>query len=521
MILKMSILTVENVNHDFGGRKILENASFRLLKGEHVGLVGANGEGKSTFLNIITGKIMPDEGRVEWCSRITTGYLDQHTVLTKGKTIRDTLRDAFKHMFDLEKEMFEIYEKIADASESDINLMMEDVGEIQSELEHSGFYTLDAKIEEVANGLGLGEIGLDTDVSQLSGGQRSKVLLTKLLLENPMILILDEPTNFLDENHIKWLKNFLRNYDNSFILVSHDISFLNDVVNIVYHVENAVLTRYTGNYDQFIQMYELKKQQTQIAYDKQQKEIEKLEDFVARNKARAATANLAKSRQKKLDKMDIIELGRERIKPVFKFKEARAAGRVVFQANSLVIGYNEPLTRPLDLILERGQKIAIKGVNGLGKTTLLKTILGLIKPVSGNVTLDDYIFPGYFEQESGRSSNTALEEIWNDFPGMNNAEVRSALAKCGLTTQHIQSQMMVLSGGESAKVRLCKLMLKEVNWLVLDEPTNHLDVDAKEELKKAIREFKGTVVLVCHEPEFYEDWITDVWNVENWTTKIV
>jgi ATPase subunit of ABC transporter with duplicated ATPase domains len=513
----MSILNVENVTHGFGARRILENASFRLLKGEHVGLVGANGEGKSTFLNIITGRLSPDEGKVEWCNRITTGYLDQLTVLTKGKTIREVLREAFQHMFDLEQEMLSIYESMAIATEEEIARKMEDVGDIQSELEHSGFYMLDAKIEEVANGLGLGEIGLDRDVTDLSGGQRSKVLLTKLLLENPMILILDEPTNFLDENHIYWLKNFLKNYENSFILVSHDIPFLNEVVNVVYHVENAILTRYAGNYDQFRQMYELKKQQNQIAYDKQQKEIERLEDFVARNKARAATATLARSRQKMLDKMDILEKDRERVKPVFKFKEARAPGRFLFQTRGLVIGYDRPLTKPLDLTLERGQKVAVKGVNGLGKTTLLKTLLGILEPVSGEVLLDDYLFPGYFEQEADRSDNTALEEIWNEYPGMSNAEVRGALAKCGLTTEHITSLMMVLSGGENAKVRLCKLMLREANWLVLDEPTNHLDADAKEELKRALKEFKGTVLLVSHEPEFYEDWITDVWNAESWT----
>lgn len=518
----MSILNVENVNHGFGARKILENASFRLLKGEHVGLVGANGEGKSTFLNIIMGKQMPDEGKVEWCNRITTGYLDQHTILTKGKTIREVLQEAFKHMFDLEQEMLQIYDKMADCPEKDISIMMEDVGEIQSELEHSGFYMLDVKIEEVANGLGLGEIGLDKDVSNLSGGQRSKVLLTKLLLENPMILILDEPTNFLDESHIYWLKNFLSNYENRFILVSHDIPFLNDVVNVVYHVENAILTRYSGNYEQFQQMYQLKKQQNQQAYEKQQKEIERLEDFVARNKARAATATLARSRQKMLDKMDIIEKTREKIKPTFKFREARAPGRVLFQTEDLVIGYNDPLTCPLDITLERGKKLAIKGVNGLGKTTLLKTLIGIIKPVSGNVKLDDYLILGYFEQEAERSyDRTALEEVWHEFPGMSNAEVRSALAKCGLTTEHITSQMAVLSGGENAKVRLCKLMMRESNCLVLDEPSNHLDVAAKEELKRALQEFKGSIILVSHEPEFYENWVTDIWNVENWTTKIV
>lgn len=518
----MSILNVENVNHGFGARKILEDASFRLLKGEHVGLVGANGEGKSTFLDIITGKLMPDEGKIEWCSRITTGYLDQHTAMTKGKTIREVLREAFQHMFDLEQEMLQIYEKMSDVSDSEIAAMMEDVGEIQSTLEHTGFYIIDAKIEEVANGLGLGEIGLDRDVADLSGGQRAKVLLTKLLLQNPMILILDEPTNFLDVNHIQWLKNFLKNYENSFILVSHDIPFLNDVVNVVYHVENAILTRYTGNYDQFEQMYQLKKAQNQQAYEKQQKEVERLEDFIARNKARAATANLAKSRQKKLDKMDIIEKTREKIKPIFKFKEARTPGRYVFQSNDLVLGYGEPLTRPLNLQLERGKKIAIKGVNGLGKSTLLKTLLGIQKPVSGEVKLDEYLIPGYFEQESSRyNTNTALEEVWKEFPGMNNGEVRAILARCGLTNEHITSQMMVLSGGENAKVRLCILMQRDVNLLVMDEPTNHLDVDAKEELKKALQEFKGTIVLVSHEPDFYEDWVTEVWNVEEWTTKIV
>lgn len=518
----MSILTVENVSHGFGARKILENASFRLLKGEHVGLIGANGEGKSTFLNIITGKLMPDEGKIEWCNRITTGYLDQHTILTKGKSIRDVLREAFQHMFDLEQEMQSIYERMATASETELEQMMEDVGEIQSTLEHNGFYMIDAKIEEVANGLGLGEIGLDREVTELSGGQRAKVLLTKLLLESPMILIMDEPTNFLDVDHINWLKNYLKNYENAFILVSHDIPFLNDVVNVIYHVENTILTRYTGSYDEFLQMYELKKIQNQKAYEKQQKEIDKLEDFVARNKARAATANLAKSRQKKLDKMELIERDRVKLKPTFKFKEARTPGKFIIQTDDLVIGYDDPLTRPLKLVLERGQKIAIKGVNGLGKTTLLKTLLGIQKPFSGRVKLDEWAVPGYFEQESGRyNSNTALEEVWNEFPSLGNAGVRGALAACGLTKEHIMTQMMVLSGGENAKVRLCKLMLKDVNLLVLDEPTNHLDVDAKAELEKALREFKGTVVLVSHEPEFYEGWVTDIWNVEDWTTKIV
>ncbi len=517
----MSILNVENVTHGFGARQILNNASFRLLKGEHVGLVGANGEGKSTFLNIITGKLMPDEGTVEWCRHITTGYLDQYSTLTKGKTIREVLREAFSHLETLEAEMIAIYDKMADLSEDEMNEAMEDVGEIQNILDYSGYYTIDARISEYANGLGLGEIGLDRDVSELSGGQRAKVLLAKVLLENPMILILDEPTNFLDENHIAWLKNFLQNYENAFILVSHDIPFLNSVVNVIYHVENAVLTRYTGDYDNFVRMYELKKRQLEQAYEKQQKEIADLEDFVARNKARVATTNMAKSRQKKLDKMEKITLAREKIKPSFSFNSARTPGRVVIECSDLVLGYDEPLTKPISLKLECGQKIAVRGVNGLGKSTLLKTLLKLIPPVSGTVEHDQFVEVGYFEQEEDASSETALQTIWDEYPALTNAEVRAALARCGLTTEHITSQMRVLSGGENAKVRLCKIMLKNINLLVLDEPTNHLDVDAKNELKRAIKAFRGTVLMVSHEPEFYMDVADDIWDLEQWTTKII
>lgn len=514
----MSILTVEHVTHGFGGRQILEDASFRLLKGEHIGLVGANGEGKSTFLNIITGKLMPDEGTVEWCKHITTGYLDQYSTLTPGKTIRDVLREAFLSLTQLEQEMIAMYDKMADCTEEEMNGLMEDVGEIQEILDCSGYYTIDSKITEYANGLGLQEIGLDREVNELSGGQRAKVLLAKVLLENPMILILDEPTNFLDENHIAWLKNFLQNYENAFILVSHDVSFLNDVINVVYHIENTVLTRYKGDYENFCRMHELKKQQTEQAYEKQQKEIADLEDFVARNKARAATANMARSRQKQLDKMEKITRMQDKPKPSFSFQEDRTPGRVVLSGQGLVLGYHEPLTRPVDVEVERNQKIAIKGVNGLGKSTLLKTLLGQIRPIEGMVERDQFLSVGYFEQEEEVSDKTALEEIWDEFPSMTNGEVRAALAKCGLTTEHITSKMKVLSGGENAKVRLCRLMLQKINLLVLDEPTNHLDVDAKEELKKAVREFKGTVLMVSHEPEFYLDVATDVWNLEDWTT---
>ena len=516
------MLVVENVSHGFGARVILENVSFRLKKGEHIALVGANGEGKSSFLNIITKKLMPDAGNIKWSSRATVGYLDQHSVLEKGNTIKDILRGAFKNMFELEQEMLAMYDKMGEANDEEMTKLLEETAEIQTILENSGFYTIDAKIQEVANGLGLGDIGLDRDVDDLSGGQRTKVLLTKLLLESPTILILDEPTNHLDEEHIVWLTRYLQEYENSFILVSHDVPFINDTCNVIYHIENAELTRYKGNYDEFVRLNEIKKRQEESAYEKQLEERRKLEDFVQRNKARVATRGMANSRQKILDKMEILERPKEKIKPTFDFRNARASSRFIFQTEDLVLGYNDPLTKPLNFQLERGQKIALKGMNGIGKSTLLRTLLGIQKPFGGSVQLGDYLEIGYFEQESSKDNyNTALDDVWAEYPVLTNYEVRQALAKCGLSNEHITSQVRVLSGGEAAKVRLCKLMLKDINFLVLDEPTNHLDVEAKEELKKAIREFKGTVLLVCHEPEFYSDIVDDVWNIEDFTTKIV
>ena len=517
----MSILNVEHLTHGFGDRAIFQDVSFRLLKGEHIGLIGANGEGKSTFMNIITGKLMPDEGKIEWAKNVRVGYLDQHTVLKKGMSVRDVLASAFDFLFELEAQMNEICDKMGEASEEELDQYMEDLGTIQDLLTVHDFYLIDSKVEEVARALGLLELGLDKDVTDLSGRQRTKVLLGKLLLEKPDILLLDEPTNYLDAEHIEWLKRYLNDYENAFILISHDIPFLNSVINLIYHMDNQKLDRYPGDYDKFQEVYAMKKAQLEAAYNKQQKEIADLKDFVARNKTRVATRNMAMSRQKKLDKMDVIELAGEKPKPEFHFREARTPGRYIFRTNELIIGYEEPLSSPLNLEMERGQKIVLTGANGIGKTTLLKSILGLIPPISGSVEQGDYLSIGYFEQEMDQSiSTTCIEEIWKEFPGFTQYEVRSALAKCGLTTKHIESLVKVLSGGEQAKVRLCKLINRDTNILLLDEPTNHLDVDAKAELKRALQEYKGSILMVCHEPDFYEGLATDVWDCTKWTTKL-
>ena len=517
----MSILTVEHLSHGFGDRTIFTDVSFRLLKGEHIGLVGANGEGKSTFVNIITGKLMPDEGKIEWARHVRVGYLDQHTVLTKGMSIRDVLASAFDFLYEMETRMNEVYGLMGEASPEEMDALMEESGTLQDLLDAHDFYMIDSKVEEVARALGLLDLGLDRDVTELSGGQRTKVLLAKLLLEKPDILLLDEPTNYLDVEHIEWLKRYLNEYENAFILISHDIPFLNSVINLIYHMDNGELNRYPGDYDKFQEVYAMKKAQLEAAYNKQQKEIADLKDFVARNKARVATRNMAMSRQKKLDNMDMIELAAEKPKPEFNFKEARTPGRYIFETKQLVIGYDEPLSSSLDLQMERGEKIVLTGANGIGKTTLLKSILGLIPALSGEVEQGEFLQIGYFEQEMDQSINTTcIEEMWQEFPGFSQYEVRAALAKCGLTTKHIESKVKVLSGGEQAKVRLCKLINRESNVLVLDEPTNHLDVDAKDELKRALQAYKGSILMVCHEPDFYEGLATQVWDCTQWTTKV-
>ena len=487
----MSILNVEHLTHGFGDRAIFEDVSFRLLKGEHIGLIGANGEGKSTFMSIVTGHLMPDEGKVEWAKNVRAGYLDQHAVLEEGMTIGDVLRSAFSWLFEMETEMNQMFEQMAEATPEEMERLLEETGTYQELLDQHDFYMIDAKVDEVARALGLLDLGLDRDVTDLSGGQRTKVLLAKLLLEKPDILLLDEPTNYLDEEHIAWLKRYLLDYENAFILISHDIPFLNEVVNIIYHMENQELNRYVGDYEHFQEVYAMKKAQLEAAYRRQQQEISELKDFVARNKARVSTRNMAMSRQKKLDKMDVIELAAERPKPEFHFS------------------------------MERGQKIALVGTNGIGKTTLLKSILGLIPSISGECELGEKLQLGYFEQEvSPDNRNSCIEEIWEEFPSFSQYEVRSALAKCGLTTKHIESQVRVLSGGEQAKVRLCKLLNRDTNFLLLDEPTNHLDVDAKDALKTALQEYRGSILLICHEPEFYQDVVDEIWNMSQWTTKL-
>lgn len=514
----MSILTVTNLSHSYGGREILRDVNFRLLKGEHVGLVGPNGEGKSSFMEIITGKLMPEKGDIEWAKYVRAGYLDQHASYAADATIEEVLRGAYSYLYEIESKIHDLYVKMGEVDQEEMDDLLEEVGFLQSLLETQDFYLIDSKVNEISRAMGILDLGMEKSFSQLSGGEKSKVLLCKLLLEKPDVLLLDEPTNYLDEDHIEWLRRYLQNYENAFLLISHDIDFLNSVINLIYHVENKELNRYVGDYSDFERLNALKQKQIEAAYKKQQQEIADLKDFVARNKARVATRNMAMSRQKKLDNMDKIELVKEKVKPEFHFQETGSGSRLIFETKDLVIGYEKPISKKLNLRMERGQRIAITGANGLGKTTLIKTILGEIPPISGSIELGQNLHLGYFSQEEFYdSTRTTIDEIWEEFPSWGQFNVRAALAKCGLMTEQIESLIKVLSGGEQAKVRLCKVINRPTNILMLDEPTNHLDPYAKDELKRALREYKGGIFLISHEKGFYEDIATDIWDMEDFS----
>jgi ATPase subunit of ABC transporter with duplicated ATPase domains len=295
---------------------------------------------------------------------------------------------------------------------------------------------------------------------------------------------------------------------------------MNSVSNVIFHLEFSKLSRYTASYDKFLELAEINKNQHISAYEKQQEFIKKQEDFISKNKARYSTTGRAKSRQKQLDRMERIDRPETAVKPAFEFKESRSSSRYVFEGKDFEIGYSDPLLPKLNMTVERGEKIAIVGCNGVGKSTLLKTMLGKISPLSGKIERGDFLFPSYFEQEVKAGNITPIDDVWSEFPSLDQHQVRAALARCGLKNEHISRPLSQLSGGEQAKVRLCKLLMNESNWLLFDEPTNHLDITAKEELKRALKAYKGTVVLVCHEPDFYEDWVTKTWDVEEWSQKM-
>ena len=501
----MSLLNVEHLTHGFGDRAIFDDVSFRLLKGEHIGLVGANGEGKSTFMNIITGKLMPDEGRIEWAKNIKVGYLDQHSVLEKGMTIGSVMRQAFDDLFVMEERMNEICDKMMDAYDEQMTEYMEELGTIQDMLTNHDFYMIDAKVEEVARALGLLELGLDKDVTDLSGGQRTKVLLGKLLLEKPDILLLDEPTNHLDITTIEWLETYLKNYPKAVVVVSHDRMFLDNVVDVVYEIEYGTATRYPGNYSNFMERKKENYNKMMKDYNAQQKEIARLQRIVDRFKNKPTKVSMAHSKEKAIEHMVKLEAPDRFDTRTFhaNFQPDKETGNDVLLVTNLAIGYDHPLST-VSFDLKKGEKLGILGGNGLGKSTLLKTLVGQLAPLAGEYNFGTNVQIGYFDQQMAMYSSrkTVLDDFWDEFPNLTETEARNALGAFMFTGEDVFKNIDMLSGGEKVRLALCKILKRRPNVLVLDEPTNHMDIVGKETLESMLKDFSGTLIFVSHDRYF-------------------
>ena len=508
----MSILNVEHLTHGFGDRAIFNDVSFRLLKGEHIGLVGANGEGKSTFMNIVTGKLMPDEGKVEWAKNVRVGYLDQHSTLTKGMTIESVLKSAFAWLFELEENMNQICDRLGEAAPDEMDAMMEELGVIQDTLTMHDFYIIDTKVEEVARALGLLELGLSHDVTDLSGGQRMKVLLAKLLLEKPDILLLDEPTNFLDVEHIDWLTKYLNSLDKTFMVISHDTDFLNGVCKYVVSIENGSIRKYTGNYDQFLVAHEMAVKQYAEDYNRQQAEIKKMQDYIDRNKARAATAGMANSRKKMLDRIEVMEKPTAALEAHFDFPCVLLNTKDMLNVRDLEVGYDHVLLPPINFNMRGNTKLWVRGANGIGKSTMLKTLMGVIPRLGGDYRFHIAAKPAYLEQdpEFRNKAMTPYDYISDCFPRMGAKEIRTQLSRVGIRGEMALRHVSDMSGGEQVRIRVLTIMNVTSNMLILDEPTNHLDVNAKRVLTEALQKYEGAILLVSHEKQFAEAVCDDV-----------
>lgn len=510
----MGLLEVINISHSFGDKILYKNASFELFKGEHMGIVGENGSGKTTLMNSLSGKIIPDAGEIRVQKGIKVGYLDQHAEIDKDISIFGYLKTAFDELYEIDDELKKIYDNMAENSSEEI---LNKASDYQSLLLNRGFYEIDSNILKVSDGLGINAFGMESKLKNLSGGQRAKVILAKLLLENPDVLLLDEPTNFLDANHIIWLTDYLKNFKNAFIVISHDFEFLDKITSCICNIEFNSIKKYAGNFSKFVKSKEINRVSYEREFKAQQREIEKLETYIQKNKVRASTAKQAKSKQKALDRMDRLEAPKDLEKPHFTFKSAPVSSGKAMIIKNLEVGYNnKPILPKINLEILNGEKIAVVGFNGIGKSTLLKTLMGIIPPVKGYSWTFDTTHIGYFEQELFWEDDACspLEIIRDKFPKLSQKEARSHLARCAVSSKEVLEPIRSLSGGEQAKVKLCILMLTNSNFLILDEPTNHLDVLAKAALKEQLKAWEGTLLLVSHDKQFYGDICEKVIDIE-------
>jgi ATPase subunit of ABC transporter with duplicated ATPase domains len=501
----MSILEVEQLVFSYSGENLYHKASMRLFEGDHAVLVGPNGTGKSTLLKLLDKSLSPDQGKIQWQPNKKVGYLDQYAAINPELLVKTYLYDVFLPLFEKEKEMERLYHSIQHAKESEHDRILNWAAQLQEQLLDSDFYAIKSKVGNIIHGLGLEMDILEEPIKHLSGGMRAKIILGKLLLGDSDVLLLDEPTNFLDVRHIEWLTKFLINYPKAFIVVSHHEEFLMEIASTVFALENGQITRYKGDYMFYLKERTLRFEQQEKAFIAQQQFIKKTEEFIQKNLVRASTTKRAQSRRKMLAKIERIVSPKQNRTYHFHFPLSSTTGKDVLSTESLEIGYTEPLLEPLSIAILKQEKVAITGKNGIGKSTFIKTVLGLIPSLSGTYHWIDTAKIAYFEQDSKFDDGlTPFHVIHHKYPHFTKKEVMSLLGNHGIDYDMANRDINTLSGGEQTKVRLALLRHQKGNVLILDEPTNHLDVKAKEALKDALIEYQGTLILVSHEKEFYE-----------------
>jgi len=499
------LIQLNNVTKNFVVNEVFSNVKMEINDKDRVAIVGRNGAGKSTLLKIISGEIDFDNGERTVSKDTTIGYLSQEFIVREDLSIYEEMITCFNEIIELEKELEKIsYELTSENIESNPGLL-DKYDRLQNQVLTHKDYHYKSKIDSVLYGLDFDKEVFDKKISTFSGGEKTRLSMAKLLLSEPDLLILDEPTNHLDMENVAWLENYLSSYNGAIVIVSHDRYFIDKVVNVVYNLEFGKLKKYVGNYSNFLRQYEEDYEKNLKEYVSQQKDIKRLEEFVQKNIARASTSKMAKSRQKVLDKMEIIDNPRKDDKAAnIEFRIKEQSGRDVLIINDLQVGYEEQVGQKYNFSVYKGDRLAIVGKNGIGKSTLIKTIAKKQKKLGGNIQYGSKVSLGYYDQKQAEfeSSKTILNELWDEYPLMKEAEVRTVLGRFLFRGDDVLKIVRDLSGGEKARLQLAKLMLEKNNLLILDEPTNHLDITSKQVLEEALENYEGTILFVSHDRYF-------------------
>lgn len=502
----MIILQANKIERSFAGEVLFDNINLQVDERDRIALVGKNGAGKSTLLKILVGEEEPTSGEINKKKDISLSYLAQDSRFESENTIYDEMLHVFDDLRRTEKQLRKMELEMGEKSGEDLNKLMSDYDRLSENFRQAGGFTYEADIRAILNGFKFDESMWQMKIAELSGGQNTRLALAKMLLEKPNLLVLDEPTNHLDIETIAWLENYLINYSGALIIVSHDRYFLDKVATITLDLTKHSLDRYVGNYSRFVELREQKIATEAKNYEKQQKEIAALEDFVNRNLVRASTTKRAQSRRKQLEKMDRLdkpEAGKKSANMTF--QSDKTSGNIVLTVENAAIGYDgEILSEPINLDLRKMNAVAIVGPNGIGKSTFIKSIVDQIPFIKGEKRFGANVEVGYYDQTQSKltPSNTVLDELWNDFKLTPEVEIRNRLGAFLFSGDDVKKSVGMLSGGEKARLLLAKLSMENNNFLILDEPTNHLDIDSKEVLENALIDFDGTLLFVSHDRYF-------------------